>query len=176
MWWHVMWDCLIECMSFHCISFLHCLGSLAGIILRGFFKGVHSIHIYIYIYIYVYKHMFIYIYTHRLSNYTRELTRLLDLQTNPLGWLVGENDQKLDLLFKGLLDDWQKRKVCQTKWLVDPWGSDFWCSGGRLIAVVAGEKYQFWSFSYFPRQHLPPQRFYRLPQGGSPMGGGNWEP
>lgn len=49
--------------------------------------------------------MLIYIYTHRLSNYTRELTRLLDLQTNPLGWLVGENDQKLDLLFKGLLDD-----------------------------------------------------------------------
>ena len=32
MWWDVMWDCLIECMSFHCISFLHCLGSLAGII------------------------------------------------------------------------------------------------------------------------------------------------
>ena len=32
MWWNVMWDCLIECMSFDCISFLHCLGSLAGII------------------------------------------------------------------------------------------------------------------------------------------------
>ena len=27
-----MWDCLIECMSLHCILFLHCLGSLAGII------------------------------------------------------------------------------------------------------------------------------------------------
>ena len=33
MWWHVMWVCLIECMSLHYISFLHCLGSLAGIIL-----------------------------------------------------------------------------------------------------------------------------------------------
>ena len=32
MWWNVMWDCLIECMPLHCILFLHCLGSLAGII------------------------------------------------------------------------------------------------------------------------------------------------
>ena len=35
MWWHVMWVCLIECMSLHYISFLHCLGSLAGIIFWG---------------------------------------------------------------------------------------------------------------------------------------------